>query len=499
MSAAPGSRERFDMRSLKSLGVPVTRIENDSRRIRSGDVFVAYPGESRDGRDFIAQAVQAGASAVLWERDGYAWRHEHAVPNLAITGLRDTVGEIAASLHGAPANALWMIGVTGTNGKTSCSHWIAAALTAAGRRPAIIGTLGHGFPGALTELANTTPDSLQLHALLATYRDAGADCVSMEVSSHGLAQGRLSGARFDVALFTNLTRDHLDYHGDMVDYGEAKAKLFEWPGLRSAVINVDDMFGQSLARRIAGREVNVLTYGLTSGAIAAHKLDLTQFGLSLEIRSPWGSGVVRSRLMGEFNAANLLGVLGVLLASDVPLDEALTCLERLEAVPGRMQTIGGGDMPVVVVDYAHTPDALEKVLLALRAHRARGRLICVFGCGGDRDPGKRPLMGAIATRFADQVVITSDNPRGEEPRSIIAQITSGARLPYVTEPDRAHAIELAIDSANAGDVVLIAGKGHEPYQEIAGVRQPFSDIAVGKACLLAWRARHGPAATGAHA
>ena len=487
---APGSG--FDPHMLARLGVEIERLCNDSRRVQPGDVFVAYPGESQDGRAYIAAAIAAGARAVIWESEGYAWPRELGVPNLAVRGLREVAGEIAAHVAGYPARSLWMIAVTGTNGKTSCSHWIAEAMSALGRPTALIGTLGHGFPGALTGLTNTTPDALALQELLVRYRDAHASAVTMEVSSHGLSQSRVSGARFDVALFTNLTRDHLDYHGTMENYGEAKARLFDWPGLKSAVINVDDGFGRRLVSRLSGSPVRVFTYGIASGAISGHRLDLHRFGLDLEIKTPWGGGLVRSPLMGAYNAANLLGVLGVLLASDVPLDQALTVLSRLQAVSGRMQTLGGGTRPLVVVDYAHTPDALEQVLNALRAHLAQGRLICVFGCGGDRDAGKRPLMGEVASRCADQLFITSDNPRSEDPLAIIRAIADGARPPYLLEPDRARAIELAISAARPGDVVLVAGKGHETYQEVGGVRHPFSDIDAADACLSHW---HGvPAA-----
>ena len=486
---APRQRS-FDPSVLAKLGVRIEGLCNDSRRVQPGDVFVAYPGEASDGRAFIAAAIAAGACAVIWESAGFEWPRGLAVPNLGIQGLREIAGEIAAHVAGHPAESLWMIAVTGTNGKTSCSHWIAEALNAIGRPTALIGTLGHGFPGALEGLTNTTPDALALHDLLASYRDTRASAVVMEVSSHGLSQGRLSGARFDVALFTNLTRDHLDYHGTMENYGAAKARLFDWPELKSAVINVDDGFGRRLVARLSGRPVKVWTYGLGSGAIAGHRLDAHRLGLDLEIRTPWGSGQVRSPLMGAYNAANLLAVLGVLLASDVPLDQAVTTLSRLRAVRGRMQTLGGGTQPLVVVDYAHTPDALEQVLKALRAHIAQGRLTCVFGCGGDRDPGKRPLMGEVASRLADAMVITSDNPRSEDPERIIQAIASGARPPYALEPDRARAIGLAISGAAKGDVVLIAGKGHETYQEIAGARQPFSDIDVANGCLARWRDDH---------
>jgi UDP-N-acetylmuramoyl-L-alanyl-D-glutamate--2,6-diaminopimelate ligase len=481
---------------LASLGAPIERLCNDSRTVRPGDVFVAYPGLNRDGRDFIGRAIESGARAVIWEAQGFEWRAHWNVPNLQVEGLRAVAGEIAAHVAGYPADAMWMVGITGTNGKSSCSHWIAQALSALGRPCAVIGTLGHGFPDALTGLINTTPDALALHELLARYRDAGARCVAMEVSSHGLTQDRLSGVRFDVALFTNLTRDHLDYHGDMESYGEAKAKLFDWPGLKSAVINVDDAFGKRLVARLSARSVDVFTYGLAGGAISGHCLDLDRFGLDLEIRTPWGGGPVRSTLLGAYNAANLLGVLGVLLASDVPFDRALATLPRLEAVSGRMQAVSSAHGPRVVVDYAHTPDALEQALRALRSHMAGDKLVCVFGCGGERDPGKRPLMGEIATRLADRVFITSDNPRNEDPGAIIEAIAAGARPPYVIELDRARAIESAIKAASSSDLVLIAGKGHESYQDIAGVRHPFSDVAIAEAALAHWPQAAAPGGAG---
>jgi UDP-N-acetylmuramoyl-L-alanyl-D-glutamate--2,6-diaminopimelate ligase len=481
---------------LHAAGIAHVRLVNDSRHLAHGDVFVAYPGERRDGRDFIAAAIAAGAAAVLWEPEGFDWPLQWRVPNVGIHGLREAAGDIAAVAAGEPARTLMMIGITGTNGKTSCSHWIAAALSALGRRTAVIGTLGHGFPGALEGSANTTPDGLALHALLARYRAEGAAGVAMEASSHGLVQGRLSGARFDIALFTNLTRDHLDYHGDMQRYGEAKARLFDWPGLGCAVINVDDAFGRSLVERLAGRRMSVLTYGLNGGAVACTRLDLHRFGLELQIRTPWGAGFVRSRMFGAHNAANLLGVLGTLIAADVPFPQALDALGQLAPVEGRMQALGGGDQPLVVIDYAHTPDALEQALQALRRHFETSRLICVFGCGGERDAGKRPLMGEAASRLADEVVITSDNPRGEDPAAIIAAIAAGARAPFLTEPDRAQAIAAAIAGAKREDIVLVAGKGHERYQELGTGRQPFSDVAVSQTCLDAWPERaRDPAST----
>jgi len=473
--------------ALHAYGVGVVRLENDSRRILRGDVFVAYPGERADGRSHIEAAIAAGAAAVLWEAEGYVWPQHLRTPNLGVHGLQATAGHLADMLAGHPSQALWMVGVTGTNGKTSCTQWIASALTTLGRRTAVIGTLGHGHPGALNTFGNTTPDAIALHSMLRGYREDGTKCVAMEVSSHGLVQDRVAGARFDVALFTNLTRDHLDYHGDMESYGEAKARLFQWPGLGCAVVNIDDEFGRRLVGRLARGDTSVITYGLTGGAVSGHRLDLTRFGLELEIQTPWGSGRVASPLMGAYNASNLLGVLGVLLASEVPLQPALSVLAELMPVEGRMQTIGGGDQPLVVVDYAHTPDALEQALLALRAHTMGGQLVCVFGCGGDRDPGKRPLMGAIAARLADSTIITSDNPRSEDPSEIIAQIAAGAGSKVRTIVDRAQAIKVAIAEARTGDIVLIAGKGHERYQEIGIERLPFSDAETARRCLDAWR------------
>lgn len=483
MMSSVESRPESILDALRSLGIDRPRLVNDSRRVSQGDVFLAYPGEHSDGRTYISAALSAGAAVVLYERAGYDWSPQTAVPGIGVSGLRTLAGELASAVHGHPSRELQVTGVTGTNGKTSCSQWIAGALNRLGRKAAVIGTLGHGLPGQLAPLGNTTPDGPALHAMLRQYKDAGAGSVAMEVSSHGLAQDRLSGMHFDVALFTNLTRDHLDYHGDMESYGEAKARLFDWPKLRCAVINIDDEFGRRLVARLAGRPTCVITYGLSGGTIAGHRLDLTRFGLELEIRTPWGEGRIASALMGRYNAVNLLGVLGVLLAVDVPVDAALSALAELKPVEGRMQTIGGECGPLVVVDYAHTPDALEQALLALRAHVGGNRLWCVFGCGGDRDPGKRPLMGSIAARLADVVIVTSDNPRTEDPAAIISQIVAGADRAVDSEVDRAAAIRSAIMQAGARDVILIAGKGHERYQEIGRDRKPFSDVDVARRCL----------------
>jgi len=469
---------------LDALGVSITRLATDSRQLQPGDVFVAVPGARADARRFIPQAIAAGAAAVIWEAEGFHWDASWRVPNLAVLQLRERLGLIAAHVYGEPSRRMWAAGVTGTNGKTSCSHWIAHSLTRLGRRTAVLGTLGSGFPGELVPGTHTTADAVSLQAEMASLLSRGASGVVMEVSSHGLEQGRVNGVAFAAALFTNLSRDHLDYHGSMEQYGAAKARLFHWEGLRHAVINLDDPFGARLASSLDRTRVNVLGYGLGKGEVSGWSLNLSKDGLSLRIETPWGPGHIRSPLLGGFNAANLLGVLGMLLAAGVKLEEATQALERVEPVPGRLQMLRRPGQPLVVVDYAHTPDALEQVLETLRTLlRAQGRLICVFGCGGERDAGKRPLMGEAATRLADCVFVTSDNPRGEDPRLIIDQVVAQAHPNYRVEVDRAVAIYLAVREARPDDVVLIAGKGHEAYQEIGEARLPFSDAQVAASAL----------------
>lgn len=470
------------LNGLKAQGVQVTHITGDSRQVRPGSVFLAYPGEKSDGRAYIAQAISQGAAAVLWEQQGYQWREREQVPNLAVPGLRTASGFLADDFYGQPSKALWMIGITGTNGKTSCSQWLAQALNRLGRKAAVIGTLGNGFPGALSAAINTTPDPILLHGMLAEYLKQGATAAVMEVSSHGLDQGRVNGVHFDVAVFTNLSRDHLDYHKDMASYGAAKRKLFEWPGLSACVINADDAFGREMADTLAASGKRVLTYGLEAGDVRGHDLALTDHGIQMRIDGPYGRADLRAEVVGRFNAYNLLAVLSTLLVSGVPLQEAVLAMTQIRSAPGRMQQVGGGNKPLVVVDYAHTPDALEKVLTALRG-QVKGKLICVFGCGGDRDAGKRPLMGKVADGIADEVIVTSDNPRSEDPQAIIQSIVADMTGDYRIEAERAVAISLAIESAKPGDVVLLAGKGHEDYQEIAGVRYPFSDMSVAQRAL----------------
>ena len=469
---------------LAAQGTMIERLSSDSRRCAPGVAFLAYPGEAADGRAHIADAIRRGAGAVLWEEAGFAWRNEWRVPNVAVRGLKQHAGSMAHDFYGRPSESLWVCGVTGTNGKTSCSQWIAAALSARGAKTGVMGTLGAGFPGALAEAANTTPDALEVHRMLKDFLVRGAKAVAMEVSSHGLVQGRVNGVAFDCALFTNLSHDHLDYHGSMDAYAEAKAKLFDAPGLEAAVINLDDIVGVRLAQRLEGRGVRIIGYSLSgvrngNEFIAAVRAAPGE----MDIESSWGRATAKLNQLGRFNMANALGVLGCLLAYGVPFDEAVTLIGRLPAVPGRMEQVG--DQPLVVVDYAHTPDALEKVLQALRPIAAQrgGKLVAVFGAGGDRDNAKRPVMGTVVTRLADRAIVTSDNPRSEDPLRIIAQIEAGMHQQHDVEADRTTAIELAIVQAGPADVILVAGKGHENYQEIAGRRLPFSDAAVARGAL----------------
>jgi UDP-N-acetylmuramoyl-L-alanyl-D-glutamate--2,6-diaminopimelate ligase len=497
-----------EWRAIEALGV--RRLANDSRAVKRGDTFVAYPGESRDGRDYIAEAVARGAGSVLWERAGHRWDPQQRVPNLGVRDLRRHAGEIASRLHGEPSRGLLVIGVTGTNGKTTCSQWIAQALTRAGRRCAVVGTLGYGLRAPLAPLANTTPDAVWLHAQIKEFARRGAQALAMEVSSIGLDQDRVAGVAFDVALFTNLTRDHLEYHRTMRRYREAKERLFAWETLKHAVVNLDDEFGVELARRCRRPGLEVVGYGfgeMRGGArvarVAGSGLATGAHGVSFDVDTPWGAARVASPALGRHNASNLLGTLAVLLASGVSLKKAIAALSVLKPVPGRLERYGGGAKPLVVVDYAHTPDALKQALTTLREvadhHPPSGypgrkpggeairrpRLICVFGCGGDRDRGKRPLMGKVAARLADRAIVTSDNPRGESPRAIIADILAGVRRDgrITVDADRRRATLHAIAEARGGDIVLVAGKGHEAYQEIRGVRHPYSDAQVAREAL----------------
>jgi UDP-N-acetylmuramyl-tripeptide synthetase len=483
---------------LGQLGVPLADLTADSRAVKMGSIFVAYPGTHMDGRSFIAESIARGAAAVIWERSGFRWDERWEVANLGVENLRTRVSELAGLVYGDPSESLWMAGVTGTNGKTSVSQWIATASNGLGKRSAVIGTLGNGLVGERIEGRNTTPDPIVLQRLLADYLRRGARAVAMEVSSHGLHQGRVAGIRFDCAIFTNLTRDHLDYHGSMDAYAEAKYSLFTARGLTHAVINVDDEYGAKLAARLQGGGLQVITYGCrpaVDARLLATHIHLSEAGVRFKVEGDWGKGEVAVGVLGAFNVSNLLAVVGALLAQGLPLEAALDAISALPPVTGRLERVGGGAAPLVVIDYAHTPDALEKALAALRPTVAAGhKLVCVFGCGGDRDPGKRPMMGEAAARLADHVVVTSDNPRGEDPHKIIEEILEGIRKPSSNAEaieDRQVAIFSAVHNARAGDVVLLAGKGHETYQEIAGVRHPFNDREVAGAALAQWRPATG--------
>jgi UDP-N-acetylmuramoyl-L-alanyl-D-glutamate--2,6-diaminopimelate ligase len=452
----------------------VRGLQTDSRRVQPGDLFLAAPGMVADGRDFIGDAVASGAGAVVYETDdGYVLRGP-PVPAFGVSGLGRKIGFIADRFFGSPSRRLVVVGVTGTNGKTTCTQLLAQALDQPPKRCAVIGTLGSGYPGALNASIHTTPDPVTVQRLLADFLEQGAAQVAMEVSSHALEQGRVNGVRFHVAVFTNLTRDHLDYHGDMTAYGLAKARLFAHEGLKYAVINHDDEFGRQLLADV-GAPVTCLSYGIEGGDVRAREVRPSPEGLWLRVETPYGETELRSPLIGHFNVYNLLAVLATLLALGVELNDAAARLSRAQAPAGRAERFGGaGNLPLVVVDYAHTPDALEKILIALREH-VHGKLWCIFGCGGDRDRGKRPVMGEIAERLADKVLLTDDNPRHESGDAIIADITGGMRAAPRVIRDRRAAIAAAIREAGAGDIVLIAGKGHEDYQQVGDERRPYSD------------------------
>lgn len=477
------------MTLLATFNQHFSSITADSRKVTPGALFLAYPGVHSDGRDYIAQAIEAGATGLIWESHPcrhFAWNAAWQVANVAVENLKSQVGQIAAEFYHYPSRKLNMIGVTGTNGKTSVSQWIAQTLTVLQQKTAVIGTIGNGIVGeasvALAEATNTTPDAILLQAMLAGYEQQGVKAVAMEVSSHGLHQGRVNGVEFDVAVLTNLSRDHLDYHETMEDYAAAKQQLFGWPGLSMAILNADDAFGQQLAAAMQVENRPFLTYGIGSGDVRAEDLQLNQHGLTMRVITPQGQATVAAPVLGRFNAYNVLAVLATLLTLEVRLADAVAAIGKIKSVQGRMQQFGGGDLPLVVVDYAHTPDALESVLATLR-EQVTGKLICVFGCGGDRDKGKRPLMGEIVSRLADAVIVTSDNPRSESPDQIIKEVMHGVSEGGIAQPDRAGAITQAIHMAKKGDTVLIAGKGHENYQEISGVKFPFSDAQVAKDVL----------------
>lgn len=480
------------LQRLTALGVVPRGVSSDSRQVRPGDLFLAYPGDLADGRRYIAEAIANGAAAVLWETGpagtlDLVWNGTWQIANLSVPGLRKLAGPLANAIYGRPSERLSLVAVTGTNGKTSVTQWIAAAHP---RRCAVIGTLGAGLPGELVETGFTTPEATTLMRYLASFADADAQACVLEASSIGIAEGRLDGARVDVAVFTNLTRDHLDYHGTMADYAQAKARLFTWPALRLAVINLDDPFGRELAALSTATKVVGYTQQTgvddRQGTIRAENVEETIDGLRFRLCAPNGRALVETALLGRYNVSNLLAVAAVLIDAGLTPKAIAERFALLSSPPGRLEKIGGHNEPLVIVDYAHTPDALESALTALRpVANARGAgLVVIFGCGGDRDRGKRPLMAAVANRHADRVVLTSDNPRNENEQAILEDILAGAPTALVIA-DRGEAIRRTLLAAHPADVVLIAGKGHEPYQEIAGVRRPFSDAAQARAALTA--------------
>ena len=463
-------------------------LSADSRDLRPGDAFIALAGATTHGLRFAQAATAAGVAAIVYETPAPAG--VALPPNaVAVDGLRAKLGHLADRFYGAPSRAMALTGVTGTNGKTSTVQLIAQALSLHGDTVGTIGTLGVGLYGAHEAGERTTPDVIAVHRLLARLREQGATQVAMEVSSHALEQGRVDEVAFQVAVFTNLTRDHLDYHGTMEAYGEAKARLFAWPTLQAVVVNLDDAFGATLMDRVAAgvRRFGVSARGHADATLSARSLQLSPQGLHFDLVEAGASHPVASPLLGRFNIENLLAVAGVLRALDWPLAAVAAMLPQLAPVDGRMSRVGGrAGQPLVVVDYAHTPDALEQALSSLREHTP-GRLTCVFGCGGDRDRGKRPQMAAIAEAGADRVIVTDDNPRSEDGDAIVADIVAGFENPQAArvQRDRAAAIALALQGADASDIVLIAGKGHETYQEVGGRRLPFDDLAVARNLLEA--------------
>jgi UDP-N-acetylmuramoyl-L-alanyl-D-glutamate--2,6-diaminopimelate ligase len=485
--------------------VEISDLTQDGRTARPGSAFLAVHGTVEHGLAHAPQAVANGARAVLWEPAPVA-----VVPELPseivvapVPHLREHASLIADRFFEAPSQSLAVAGITGTNGKTTCAYLLAQALEIVGQPSAYLGTIGSGRPGRLDATALTTGDAITVQRALADFRAGGARNVAMEVSSHALDQARVGAVRFRSAAFTNLTRDHLDYHGSMDSYGEAKARLFMRPELQSRVINVDDAFGRQLAIDPRGRGRLIVTSRghpsqarWTAAFVRAMHVTLSTRGIELEFDSSWGAGALTCPLIGDFNVENLLTVLALLLDWELPFEQAQRALSRVHAAPGRMESFGGARAPRAIVDNAHTPDALRKALSAARAH-CGGRLAVVFGCGGDRDPGKRPMMGAIAAELADDLVLTDDNPRTEAPETIVAHIAAGipAGKPYRIEHDRGRAIRDALLDAADRDVVLVAGKGHEDYQIYGRERRAFSDQKTVSAALAQRTALAGAGGT----
>ncbi len=464
--------------------VKISGLAMDSRRVQSGDLFFARKGAKLRGADFLLDAQQKGASAALVAKGELteAERQALSLPVVEVDDLDYLIGQVASRFYGEPSQHCKVIGVTGTNGKTSCACFLVQALGQLGHKAALIGTLGNGFWGQLDTASHTTPDPLSLQALMSKLVAEGAEYLVMEVSSHALDQQRVAGVRFEAAAFTNLTRDHLDYHGDMESYGDAKARLFTDYTPAIQLLNLDDVFGRTLWERLEPAPGRMLGFALSdpSADLKVADLEFTPAGVRFRYLGETGEAVVEAPMMGSFNASNLLLCASMLEALGFSVASVGTVLSQLEPVPGRMQPLPvSAGKPSVVVDFAHTPDALAQALQALRLHSgSAGRLVCVFGCGGDRDRGKRAEMAAIAERFADQVVVTSDNPRTEAPEAIIEDVMAGFETPAEVRVcvEREQAIRWALKESVEGDLILLAGKGHEQYQEVNGVRHPFSDF-----------------------
>lgn len=462
--------------------VTVDAITLDSRAVEPGSLFVALKGAAKHGLEYAESAIANGAVAMLWESDESWTQGRYSIPSIEVEGLREKLGLIADRFYHSPSKSMNVIGVTGTDGKSTVSHFVADALNACGQKSAVIGTLGVGVPGELVETGLTTPDVITVHHTIAALKEQGVTNVIMEVSSHALDQSRVAGVHFDVAALSNLGRDHLDYHETVEAYAAAKAKLFEHDGLKAMVLNMDDEFGRELIGRHSEKTGKLVSYGvadpdsITAECLTATNPQYLSAGIQADFHFQGETATVNAGVLGEFNLYNLLAATACMMGLGMAFAEAASCVQKVKTVPGRMEKVSGDDDALVVVDYAHTPDALEAALKAIRVHTP-SRLVCVFGCGGDRDRGKRPLMAKVAEKFADMVVLTDDNPRSEMPFQIMHEMINGLENPehVAMEHDRAKAIRFAVGSVIYGDSILIAGKGHERYQLVRDEKLPFDD------------------------
>ena len=478
-------RDHYDdfKENFKALGVEVRNISDDSRLIKSGDLFFAYPGFKQDGRIHIADAVKRGCSGVVWEVDGWLWNSDHTVPNIGVRNARSLMGKFAADFYDDPTSNQTVFAVTGTNGKTTCVNWIAESLHALGQNSASIGTLGLKISGQKSTVnfnivEQTTPDAITLQRIFRELNDIDVNHLAIEASSHALSQNRLDGTKVNIALFTNLTQEHTDYHGSLESYGLAKARLFVLDTLSHSVINIDDKFGADLAAVLKRYNKRIVTYSVnnTKATVYARSIKSTSYGSKFTVDSPWGSRSIEVQVIGGFNISNLLAVVSGLVCSGISFEKACGAISGLTHPQGRLQKVRSLFRRSVYVDYAHTPDALKSVLATLKGLvQFDGRLITVFGAGGDRDKNKRPMMGNVVLDYSDIAIVTSDNPRYENPLEISEAIVVGNKNRFMIDLDRRSAIRRAIDLSGEADIVLIAGKGHEKYQEVAGKRFSFDD------------------------